>query len=421
METRRFLSFARRPPLAALAAVMALAMTSGCWLQIGAGGGHSRYNPIERTLTAATVDGLRQQWSVDVAGGASEPIVRQGRVFVTWTTANSTGVQAFRLTDGSTIWNRSLLGGVGGSGSIVLGSPVAFVGDQLWGSHLGFAPFAPGPGGPGPVCVQGTDVLDPATGAGGGGGDSSSAVVSAGGTRARTLLRLGAGCSATFLLEVVGPNGQWTSAPFGVSSGSFMPTLAGDQVFLSRSTVLEAYAVTGCGAATCAPAWTRTFASGVSDAMAGTTGPVYVTADGALVALDRTTGAELWRMPVGAPGEVFSGGTALAEDTVYVVAGPVDGAPSLRVIDAAGCGATSCAPDWTATLPGTGLRAPSVGGDVVYTSTSTGVHAFAAAGCGTTTCPALTSVALPTSGTLSIGEGHVLVASGSRLTALGLG
>jgi outer membrane protein assembly factor BamB len=423
MELRQALSSVRRPRLrlTAIAAVAALGVTSGCWLQIGASGGHSRDNPVERTLTSETVGGLHEQWSADVTGGASEPIVRQGRVFVTWTTANSTGVQAFRLADGTTAWNRSLLGGVGGSGSIVLGAPVTFVGDQLWGAHLGFAPIAPGPGGPGPACVSGTDVLDPATGAGGGGGDFSSAVASAGGTRARTLFRLGSDCSATFALEVVGPGGQWTSAPFGISSGGFLPTLAGDQVFLSRGTVLEAFVASGCGAATCTPAWSRTFASGVSNAMAGTTGPVYVTADGALVALDRTTGAELWRMAIGPAGEVFSGGLALAEGTVYVVAGPIDGTPTLRAIDAAGCGAASCSPDWTATLPGTGLQAPTVGADVVYTSTSTGVHAFAAAGCGASSCAPLTSVALTASGTLSVAEGHVLVASGNRLTALGLG
>ena len=410
---------ARRVPL--VATVLALLVTSGCWLQIGASAGHSRYNPVESTLTPATVPGLHQVWSADVSGNASEPMISQGRVFVTWNNSTSGGVQAFALADGAQLWNHGLVSVPGVSGALAIAGTVTFVGDRLWSGHLGFVPLAPGPGGPGPACVSGTDILDPVTGAGGGGGDFSSAAASADGIIARSIIRLGASCSPTILLEVSGSVPTWTSAGFGISSGSFTPTLAGGQVFLTRSTVLEAYAAAGCGAATCSPTWSQSFPNGVSDAMAGITGPVYVTSEGNLLALDRTTGAELWRMPLGTAGGELSGGLALAEGTVYAVAGPADSAPSLLAVDAAGCGAATCTPEWTATLPGTGSRAPVVGGSVVYTSTSTGVQAFDAAGCGTATCSPLTSVALGRGGTLSVAQGHVLVASGTKLIALGLG
>jgi outer membrane protein assembly factor BamB len=407
-----------------LVAVVAMAVTSGCWLQIGAGGGHTRANPTETTLTAATVAGLHQVWSVDVGGTASEAIVSQGRVFTTWTNTNATGVQAVALADGARLWSHTLLGGVAGPGAIVLGTPVTLVGDQLWGGHLGAVDIAPGPG---DHCAFGADILDPATGAGGGSGDFPSGAASANGIVARTLLHFTPPCpngGSNFVLDVQvsppgGPATQWRSAGFGITSGDLVPTVTGDRVLLTHGTTLDAYAATGCGAATCAPVWTFTSpTTAVSNAMAGPTGPIYVTAESSLLALDRATGAELWRAPLGAD---FSGGLALAGGTVYAVAGAIGGSPSLLAFAAGGCGAPTCAPQWTAALPGTGLRAPAVGGDVVYTSTTTGVHAFAAGGCGAATCPALTSVPLTSGGTLSVAQGHVVVASGSRLTALGLG
>jgi outer membrane protein assembly factor BamB len=406
----------RRLPI--VTTVLALLVSSGCWLQIGAGGGHTRYNPVETALTTETVGDLHEVWSVAVAGGATEAMVSKGRVFVSWSGSNSAGVRAFALADGAPLWNRALVSVPSVPGSVAGTAPVTFVGDQLWTGHLGFVPMSPRPGGP--ACVSGTDILDPATGAGGGSGDMTSAVASADGLIARTILRLGPTCSPTIMLEVRGSVPTWTSAPFGISSGNFAPTLAGGQVLVTHGTVLDAYAAAGCGAAVCSPTWSVPFPDGASDAVAGSTGPVFLTSAGNLLALDRATGAELWTMPLGPPGEISSGGVALAEGTVYVVAGPADGSPSLRAVDAAGCGAATCSPEWTATLPGTGPRAPVVGADVVYTSTSAGVHAFDTAGCGAATCSPLTSVAAP-GGVLSVAQGHVLVAAHTRLVALGLG
>ena len=139
--------------------------------------------------------------------------------------------------------------------------------------------------------------------------------------------------------------------------------------------------------------------------MAGRTGPVFVSVGGDLLALDRTTGAEMWRAP-GAGGSI----AALASGAT----------PTLKAFVAAGCGSASCAPRWTATLPGTAATSVAVGGDVVYTSTTNGVQAFATSGCGAPTCSALVDVAQPASATITVGQGRVLLASSGRLAALAL-
>jgi outer membrane protein assembly factor BamB len=402
-----------------LVALVALAVTSGCWLQIGSSGGHTYDNPVETTITAATVSGLHPVWSVDVSGNASEPIVSKGRVFFTWTNSVATGVQSLNLADGSTRWDRTMIGGVAGQGAIVVGTPVAFVGNSLVGGHLGFAPVTR----VGPVCILGTDFLDPDTGAGGGGGSATgefpSPVASGNGALARSLIQLGTGCSlpTSFTLEVsVAPPGgaatQWRATIndsfFG---GALLPAVAGNEVILAHGVTLDGFAAAGCGAATCSPIWSKTFPDGLSTPMVGATGPVYVRTGASLVALDRTNGSELWRTTLATAGSDM----ALARGTVYVTTGLNTGPPALAAFDAATGHAL-----WAAALPGTSVRGLAVGGDVVYTSTDTGVQAFAADGCGTATCPPLTTVALPAAGRLSVAQGHVLTASGTTVSALAL-
>ena len=60
---------------------------------------------------------------------------------------------------------------------------------------------------------------------------------------------------------------------------------------------------------------------------------------------------------------------------------------TLSVFSATGCGASSCAPLWTSTAPGT-LTAPSIVNDVVLAGTATGqLVVWACDGCGSATCP----------------------------------
>lgn len=416
MTHRLVRSVGRRVPR--LAVVLALAVSSGCWLQIGASGGHTRYNAAEDGLTPANVPGLRPVWSVDVPGQLSEPMVSQGRVFVTRTTDTSVGVRAVALSTGATIWDRTLISGAPGVGAFVAGTPVTAVGGRLETGHLGFAPVSPG----GPVCILATDVLDPATGAiAGGGAGFPSPTASESGIVARSVLRGGPTCSSpiSVVLEVSSaqagsPTEQWTAPLSGTGQGDFTPAVAGFEVFVRSSpSVLQAYNGLGCGASSCTPVWSHTATGAVGAYGVAPTGPVFVVEGSDLVVLDRHTGARAWSVPLGG----FGHGLAVAGGTVFVTTSGGAG-PALVAVDAAGCGAATCSPRWTAPLSGDGPTAPVVGGRVVYTSTLDGVQAFDTAGCGAPSCPALATVALESNGTLSVAQGHVLVAGDGTLTAL---
>jgi outer membrane protein assembly factor BamB len=396
-----------------LAVALALAACSGCWLQIGADGGHTRSNPTETSMTTANVAGLHQVWSVNVHGGASEPLIFSGRAFVSWTTRTATGIEAVSLADGATAWDNQLQFVPAVDGSFVAGTPASLVNGQVRGGDLAFVPVVRGGG---PDCVGEAASFDPQTGAGGHAEpEFPTATVTTRDVVARSVIDLSPAPACTLngaILEVTAGTTRWSARYPGFPSSDLTPTVGGDQVFVSHSGTLDAFATAGCGADTCSPIWSKTFAGGLlSTAVAGPTGPVLVAAEGDLVALDRTDGTELWRAP-GAGGRI-----ALANGTVYVETS-TGGSASLQTFAAAGCGSPTCGPVWTATLPGTAVTAPAVGGDVVYTSTDTGVQAFAAAGCGSATCTPLVNVPQPSFGTITVGLGHVLRASGTTLTAL---
>src|SRR5947208_2615588 len=95
-----------------------VATMSGCWLQIGADGGHTRFNATETTLTPETVAGLHQVWQTDLGGPLSEPMISQGRVFVTGNSSSSATVYAVRLDTGAPLWTTTLASAFG-EGSIV--------------------------------------------------------------------------------------------------------------------------------------------------------------------------------------------------------------------------------------------------------------------------------------------------------------
>jgi outer membrane protein assembly factor BamB len=418
----------------------ALALVSGCWLQVGADAGHTRFNVVETGLTRADVETLQVDWSVTPGGVPSEPMVRGDRVYVTRTYGENwpsdrldASVLAFDAGTGSQVWERRLVE-VSGPGSVPNGTPVTFVGDELWTSHYG---FSVGPSGP--TCSAADHVLDPATGVmTTEDGAFSSAVASAAPVVARVVTELQATCEPSALpgrLEVDSrrPDGSgalWT-APLSGYLGSYSPapTLAGDRVYVADAegavgTTLRAYATAGCGAATCAPLWSRTYTrTAISTPVARDTGPVIVLAPRSVQALDQDTGEVLWQAQL----TNQQTGLALAGDTVFVTtAAPLSGPGHLQAFEAGGCGAPTCSPLWSAPL-GNGGSEPVVAGGVVYTVSSQGVLAFDAAGCGTATCSPLVTVPLPHTAhaELAVAQGRLFVATGTiddaedaRLTAL---
>jgi outer membrane protein assembly factor BamB len=397
------------------AAAVVLLLLPGCWLQIGAGPGHTRYSPIEAGLTVDNVSTLQEVWSVAVPGVLSEPMVSEGRVFVTRVDTFQSGVRAVDAGTGGTLWDTGLVSVPPVSGAFAAGTPVTFVGDRLWTGFLGYVPFAPGRPVPGPACALGSVVLDPTTGAKGLGVSAfPSAAASAAPVVARALFSVPtpSPCSlsdTTITLEVTGsPGGEWRTTIPGLAVGSFTPTLTSNRVLLTHGSSLDAYAIDGC-TENCLR-WTRTLSPEPSTPVIDGTGPIFVTSGPRLVALDPADGAELWRAPL--PGN--GAGVAVANGTVYVTST----AGTLQAFDAGGCGATTCGHQWGASFDFASVSEPVVGGGVVYVADGNSIVAFDAGGCGATTCAPLADVAVSGGGRLSLAGGRLFIAGNGRLTAL---
>jgi hypothetical protein len=182
-------------------------------------------------------------------------------------------------------------------------------------------------------------------------------------------------------------------------------------------------AQTGCGPPSAAVFACPTWATPLTTVTGVVIGPgevLYVgQAGGSVVALDGATGAVLWETPVGAN---VSATPALAGGVLYVPTADGD----LVAVDAAGCGAATCEPLWSAAIDGTAINEqPAVSGDgeaaVVFVGTSGGtVAALAAAGCGYPTCDELlwqASVGAAVTGAPAVSAGAVVVGTASGRVA----
>jgi outer membrane protein assembly factor BamB len=222
------------------------------------------------------------------------------------------------------------------------------------------------------------------------------------------------------------PDGSFTSWRSTTSINMLWnegPTLTGNRVVVLESeATIHAFAVDGCGAPTCAPTWTTTLDAPISILavpVAGASGPIFVLSGDNLAALDRRTGAELWRAPLAGLGADL----ALADGTVYTTS--IDwGAPDpeqrsqLQAFDADGCGDATCNPLWAASLGSQTGTNPTVGVGVVYVDAAGNVLAFDADGCGAATCEPLVSVFTLSGGWLSLAQGQLFVSGAGRLGAL---
>lgn len=401
-----------------LSAVTVLALAtalSGCWFQIGFNGGNTRFNPSERTLTPDTVGGMHVVW--ERSGPDSEATVAAGRVFVADDGSQASSVDAYDLADGDLLWSTELVRMENPFNSTTSVTPVTVEGDHLVSGLLGIDMRTL-------ECRAGAAQLDPATGAVTGWSDPwffPSETATANGVAARTLMSTGEcnGAYEAYSVDVSvdragGPATRWTTAR---SVAHLTPAVAGDHVFVLNGSSVAAYTATGCGTPVCPPVWSTDLTGPSDDVVAGTTGPVYVTSDEHVVALDRATGDELWRGDLGGTGRGF----ALAHGTIFATV-EREGSPArLVAFPAGGCGDPVCAPTRTSTLEGTGTGDPAVAGGVVYTSTDTTVQGFDASGCGAATCPALVTVPVARGGAVSASDGHVLVSGQGWLTVLALG
>jgi hypothetical protein len=416
-----------RPAAAVVATGLAL---SACqWPQVGFGPEHQRHNPSETDLTLDNVASLAPMWSVDVPGARTEPIVADGRVYVTrdirGTDAGGVWVRALSAADGATVWERQI-----GSGRmpIILPAPNARFGEQL---SAGFAALRSDGS-----CVATHGDLDPADGSGAVSTDGVvvSPAVTAGSVVVRTSVQteVVAGiCERDPLVvratDVTTGAELWTASPGDHTSllGGFMPTVADGRVLVTQGSRLHAYAADGCGAATCAPLWSVDLGALVDTPppVAGNQGQAFVLLDTdvggnlttELVAVSGDDGAVLWRTDLGVPDGGMDGRPwiAVGGDVVYVTS-PDN---RLRAFAADGCGMPSCEPLWSASIsdvPGP----PVVAGGVVHVGTTGEVYAFDASGCGSPSCSPVASIRSPGwAGDLSVAQGKLFVAGGDTVTA----
>jgi hypothetical protein len=415
----------------AFAAVLVVAAAPGCWLQAGLDAGRTAGNVTEAAVTAANVAGLEVAWTASVGGSAREAIVEGGTAYVR---APGT-LTAIDMTTGATRWTAPSLPG---------SSTPAIVGGQL---------VVPTTGAPSCAAVT----VDKATGAT---------------TTIRTVglpVTGGLWCVTSDPLVI----GRRLTVPFAEQGGFVCAIFNGfpvpETISARGFTTLDygpapaadAAAVrevdSGCGSASPSPPPERPLATAVgtageilwpdrlpangraaspagcatpcdatwsipgvdaedpASALATSTGDWVVVSSSTVTVVGGTSHAIEWTGTVGSAVHLAATGSTIyaATSDGRVAAFPVDG-----------CGATTCAPTWTATVGTTGSEI-SVGGDIVYVGGDGGtVSALPAHGCGAATCAPLWSadVAAGVSGRPVVDRGTLLVpSSDGTVTAFRLG
>lgn len=361
--------------------VLGFLALNGCWWQSGHDAGRSYWNDFDTTITPDNVDELERLWETAGVGGYTQVGASDGgQIYVT----NGNQVTAIGAATGDVRWSTDLPAALGfspGSGFAITGTPVVVAGKPT-------VPYSYAIG------VSRFDVatLDPATGttpAAGqgapGGHAAQPAVVD------DVLIRAGWGWlgqpGASTLVAQIG----WTFSPTlfmtngGPRPGEF--AIAGDTVLWSLGTAAKGFSPT-CPplgspfpAGWCSPDWS-TELGGTPTAVAkvGTGQAVYTDDTGTVTLLDVATGAVAWTAELGTVSR-----PTVVGDTIFVSSNG-----QLAAFPAAGCGAATCTPDWTADG-----QAAIAAGDVVYSSSDGAIVAYDADGCDAPTCEPLATFIIP--------------------------
>jgi outer membrane protein assembly factor BamB len=394
---------------------------AGCWPSPGQGPDRAAYNAIEQAITPATVTSLETKWTASSGGtgAVDDPIVSDVGVHFT----AGTNLYGINRSTGVPLWVKPA---APEGAPVVMGQ--AFADGRRLLVGYGFGNL----GG-----HWTTDWVDAATGA----TQSTPANGLVDALRGSTALLVsygfGSGTPVAISLGIVhldAPGTGWSGTIDVVSSGGgvappmtlgtarayqggpgLMPQPSGDP---TRANGVRAYPVAtpaplcpGTTFVRC-PVWSTPVdgTGATSPVLSSDESTVYVgTTAGTVYALDAATGAVRWTAAVGA-GVVAS--PALAEGKLYVPT--TDG--DLVVLDAAGCGAATCSPQWQGTTAGPIRVQPAVAGGVVFTGSADAdgtVTAFDAAGCGTAaaTCPSLwdADTGSPVTGAPAVAAGRLYV------------
>jgi outer membrane protein assembly factor BamB len=384
--------------------VAVAAMLSGCWIQPGVGPERQNWNPVEPTLTAATVAGLEPLWSSPIIPGvtpdfdALAPVVIGGSVFASMTDDPAWGVISaarFDAATGEADWIAQaslccvdLMEGqyeaqspVWQDGKVLLpytfdgrhaGSNIAVLdgstGDQL--TSIGFG--APCPAGTTPCYA-----------------DSDQLTLNGNQRVWATVMSAVRGGLPITISEINGLS--YRPGLLSGAGGSFALSPDGSERVAWRAGTSMLGFAPGCSPnfvlpELCDPTWTAAIGSALGAPAIRGEDVVFSAGDGSVRVLDLTTGVEQWRGSAGVSsdfGPVVTATEIIIAGGSTVVAFPVDG-----------CGAAVCEPLWTGQTGASGVATtPAAAGDVVYVATTGGgIVAFGTHGCGAPTCSPLVTV-----------------------------
>ena len=203
------------------------------------------------------------------------------------------------------------------------------------------------------------------------------------------------GCGAAVCVPL------WTGA-FTDASVTGSPAISGGLVYVDLFNQIAAYRVGGCGAASCAPAWDVNLPGHDLGGVAVTGGRIFATTyEGALLALDASSGTILWSTPTGETDNQLRSIPTVDASRLFVVLGT-----GLQAYDS-----TTGRLLWSGGVNDTLLGSASGADGVIYVSGSRqAVYAFATGGCGTAACSPLSTIATPESGDVPvIAEGYLLI------------
>jgi hypothetical protein len=371
-------------------ALLAAAVLSGCWLQPGNDAERSGFAPLESGITAANVHQLQLDWSRQFAAPTSAPAVTIDGVFVSsGVDPNAGTLHRLAPTDGATRWSTQEFA----AGNPFFGAQQPTVtGGVVYVAQSGFSIV------PGTIMSFNESTGAPLSALAGAGADLTqrgSLLVSTQSTGNSSMI----GISRLIVTDLAG-TASWNTY-IAIASGhvpvSTSAAVSDNRIFLGNESNVLAYPIakpaacpTTNGVEICPPAWTYPAGSAVQFHPVVTSDHQTVIAptQSSIVALDTANGARRW---TGTLTSKPSAAPAVAGGYVYVPT--ISG--QLAVFSAAGCGAPTCTPVWTAQTGSSIGQPPSItSGGLVYTGSDDGsIHAYSASGCGSPTCTSLWSVA----------------------------
>jgi outer membrane protein assembly factor BamB len=429
-----------RRALVPVALTMAL---GGCWLQQDFGPARQNFNAFETGLTAANVGTLREAWTA-TAPSQDQPLVTPHAVFAGQLNVDPAGpdrsftVRAVARGSGAPLWTQTVpvlpriapdSPSLGVAGLVSADRDEVVIASQGTGGTFGtaFHVFDPLTGAPIATRRDPRRFVD------------ATSVAMNGGTLAYRAADVGVGGQVLVVRSRATFEELWSAPLPGEPATADLGgplVIAGDRLFVrgviagTGAKVVHAFALSGCGAATCAPVWTAEVPPPASAGFDSLEVRLVAAADDGHLLLRRSArlggvlqsddlvvltadGAPAWSTPL-----LRFGTAAIAGDRVVLtgtdVATPAghDTVMALSLEDGALL--------WRADVPGSAVTATVVAGELAYVANGSRVRAFGVPGCGSPSCPPLAEIALArgpvtgiavTFGTLFVGHNNVVLAA----------